>query len=98
ADDQSVQPGVGQKGIENLFVENDGNQSAKDEEYQHPNQEDPRRRKLERVAIACHCASLAVPPLARGRRQSRPRLWHRRGESKYPGDFTRLPPMPTLDF
>ncbi len=40
ADDQPVEPGIGEKGGLDLILEDEGNEAAKDQKHQHPDQED----------------------------------------------------------
>ena len=39
-DDQAVEPGIGEEGVENLALQHERDQAAQDQEHQHPNEED----------------------------------------------------------
>ena len=54
ADDQRVEPGIGEEGDPDLPVQHDDDQRAQDQEHQHPDQKDPGRRKLEWVDVLRH--------------------------------------------
>ena len=51
-DDQSVKPRIGHERVEDLMLEHEGDQAAKDQEHQHPDNKDAGRTEfglIERV-------------------------------------------------
>jgi hypothetical protein len=54
ADDQRVEPGVCHECDYDLLVQHERNKSDQDDEDQHPEQEDPWRRQLERIEFFGH--------------------------------------------
>ena len=46
ANDQSIEPGIGHEGVEDLALEHEANQPAKNQERQHPDEKDAGRGQL----------------------------------------------------
>ena len=54
----AFKPGIGHECDLDLLVQHEGNQSDQDDEHQHPEQEDARRRQLERIEFFGHELSM----------------------------------------
>ncbi len=57
-DDQRVEAGIGHERDLDLLVEQEGDQPAKHDKDQHPEQEDAGRRQFERIEVFCHADEL----------------------------------------
>jgi hypothetical protein len=97
ADDQGVEPGIGQKRSPDLLVEHHHHERAQNQEHRHPDQKNPGRRQLEWIDILRHGDEISGPSLPDNKARARRKEAAQAGRERYvrkeplPGDPTFAP-------